>query len=133
MPWAEIIFPHGTRDQRGFLFCCIEVEKVERAEVRRLLLGTGEEIVDEDGQIVGYVSQPARFRLSKSYLARGGFLVVMRDEETALFVGTEYDALPHPKTSQPYPAGHSEVVWQTGDVNEAIDRVLEALGVSEAE
>lgn len=108
------------------------VESMERAEVRRLLVATGEEIFDESGNVIGYVAQPARFRLSKPDLARGGFLVVVRDEETAIYVGTEYDALPHPKTSQPYPAGHSEVAWRTENIDVAVDRVLHALASPES-
>ncbi len=96
-------------------------------EVRRMVLATGEEIRDDDGQVVGYVALPARFKLDQPYLARGGFLVVSRDEATGEYVGTEFDALPHPKTRQPYPAGHSEQIWRTDDLDEAVSLVLEVL------
>ncbi|MFZ5828166.1 MAG: hypothetical protein ACOY94_27995 [Bacillota bacterium] len=100
---------------------------MNEADIRQLLLATGEEILNDAGQVVGYVSQPARFRLNRSYLARGGFLVVVRDEETGEYVGTEFDALPHPKTREPYPAGHSEQVWRTADLEQAIRCVRESL------
>ncbi len=96
-------------------------------EVRRMVLATGVEIRDDDGQVVGYVALPARFKLDQPYLARGGFLVVSRDEATGEYVGTEFDALPHPKTRQPYPAGHSEQIWRTDDLDEAVSLVLEVL------
>lgn len=96
-------------------------------EIREKLLATGEEIRDDEGNVVGYVAQPARLKLDKPYLARGGFLVVVRDEESREYIGTEFDALPHPKTRQPYPAGHSEPVWRTSDLEEAIRRVKESL------
>ena len=92
-------------------------------EIRRLLVATGEEIRDEEGNLLGYVSQPARFKLDRGYLARGGYLVVTRDEETGDFVGTEFDALPHPKTGKPYPAGHSELAWRVSTLEEACTRV----------
>lgn len=97
---------------------------MELSELRRMLEATGLEITDDEGNVVGYVSQPARFRLDRSYLARGGFLVVSRDEETGQFIGAEYDALPHPKTGQPYPAGHSEAVWRVSSLQEALSLVL---------
>jgi len=104
---------------------------MDRAEITRLVVATGEEIRDDAGHVVGYVSQPARFKLDRSYLARGGFLVVVRDEESGEYIGTEYDALPHPKTRQPYPAGHSEQVWRTRDLDEAVSRVMESLTPAE--
>ncbi len=93
-------------------------------EICRMLVATGEEILDDDGNVLGYVAQPARFKVNQPYLARGGFLVVSRDEETGEYVGTEYDALPHPKTGDPYPAGHSEGMWRTASLEEAVNRVL---------
>lgn len=93
-------------------------------EIRRLLVATGEEIRDDQGNLLGYVSQPARFKLNQPYLARGGYLVVTRDEETGAFIGTEFDALPHPKTGRPYPAGHSEQAWRVSAIDEACARVL---------
>lgn len=96
-------------------------------QIRSQLIATGEEILDEAGQVVGYVAQPARFKLNRSYLALGGFLVVTREEETGEYIGTEFDALPHPKTGNPYPAGHSEQVWRTDDLEEAVRRVLDSL------
>lgn len=97
---------------------------MNREEVRRALQATGEEIRDDDGNIVGYVEQPARFRVNRPYLARGGFLVVTRDEASGQFIGTEFDALPHPKTGQPYPAGHSEQAWSAATLAEALERVM---------
>lgn len=93
-------------------------------EIRRLLAATGEEIHDDAGNLLGYVSQPARLKIDQTYLARGGYLIVHRDEDTGYFVGTEFDALPHPKTGKPYPAGHSEQVWRVATVEEAVERVL---------
>lgn len=88
-------------------------------EIRRLLVATGEEIRDDAGNLLGYVSQPARFKIDRTYLARGGYLVVTRDEDTGDYVGTEFDALPHPKTGKPYPAGHSEQAWRVRTIDEA--------------
>ncbi|MDF2630785.1 MAG: hypothetical protein K0R39_4616 [Symbiobacteriaceae bacterium] len=97
---------------------------IEPDEIRRFLLATGEEIRDDAGNLLGYVAQPARWKIDRAYLARGGYLVVHRDEETGEFVGTEFDALPHPKTGRPYPAGHSEEAWRTSAIEEACLRVL---------
>lgn len=97
---------------------------MEVAEVRRLLLATGEEIADDQGTVLGYAAQPARFRLNAPHLARGGFLVVVRDEESGAYIATEFDALPHPKNGQPYPAGHSEVIWRVDTLEEAVSLVL---------
>lgn len=96
---------------------------MDLAEIREQLRATGEEILDDQGQVVGYISMPARFKLNQPYLARGGFLVVTREEETGEYVATEFDALPHPKTRQPYPAGHSEQVWRTASLEKAAQRV----------
>ena len=96
-------------------------------EIRALLRATGEEILDEDGQAVGYAAQPARFKLQQPHLARGGFLVVVRDEATGEFVGTVFDGLPHPRSQQLYPAGHSEQAWRTADIEEAVRLVQESL------
>jgi hypothetical protein len=93
---------------------------VDLNEIRQLILATGEEIRDEEGRVVGYVAQPARLKVNRPYLARGGFLVVTRDEATGEYVGTEFDALPHPRTRVPYPAGHSEEAWRTPDSDEAV-------------
>ncbi|HWI62376.1 MAG TPA: hypothetical protein VNT75_11095 [Symbiobacteriaceae bacterium] len=95
------------------------------AEIRRMLEATGEEIRDEAGNLVGYVAQPARFKIDRPYLARGGFLVVTREETTGEYVGVEFDALPHPKTGAPYPAGHSEEVWRAATLCDAVDRVTQ--------
>lgn len=100
---------------------------MDEAEIRSQLLATGEEILDDEGQAVGYVAQPARFKLNRSYLARGGFLVVLRDEETGHYIATEFDALRHPKTREDYPAGHSEQVWRTPDIEAAVRGVQESL------
>lgn len=100
---------------------------VSEAEIREQLLATGQEILDEQGRVLGYVAMPARFKLNRPYLARGGFLVVFRDEETGEYVATEFDALPHPKTRAPYPAGHSEQIWRTADLDEAVRRVVDCL------
>ena len=97
---------------------------MDGTEVRRMLIATGEEIRDEDGTVLGYVAQPARFKVQEPHLALGGFLVVTRNEETGHYIATEFDALPHPKTREPYPAGHSERVWQTPDLEEAYQRVM---------
>jgi hypothetical protein len=97
---------------------------MDGAEVRRMLIATGEEIRDDAGHVVGYVAQPARFKVQAPHLALGGFLVVTRDEESGHYIATEFDALPHPKTREPYPAGHSERVWQTPDLEEAYQRVM---------
>lgn len=93
---------------------------MDQNELTLLLQGTGEELYDESGQVIGYVAQPARFKLSRPTLARGGFLVVTRDERTGEYVGTLFDALPHPKTGRPYPAGHSEELWRTPLLAEAV-------------
>lgn len=100
---------------------------MESAEIRRMLEACGEEIRDDHGEVVGYVEQPAKFKLNRPYLAMGGFLVVTRDEHTGVFTGTEFDALPHPKSGQPYPAGHSERVWQVKTLDEAFICVMSAL------
>jgi len=97
---------------------------MDRSEVRRRLVATGEEITDSEGTVIGYVAQAARFRLDKSHIAGGGFLAVVRDEESGDFVGTEFDALPHPKTGNPYPAGHSGHAWRVTTLVEAIERVM---------
>lgn len=97
---------------------------MDGAEVRRMLIATGEEIRDDHGNVLGYIAQPARFKVDQPYLARGGFLVVERDEQSGEFVATEFDALPHPKTREPYPAGHSEPVWRTADLEQAYQRVM---------
>lgn len=96
----------------------------EPEEIRRMLLAAGEEIRDDAGNLLGYVAQPARFKINRAYLARGGFLVVQRDEETGHYVGTEFDALPHPKTGQPYPAGHSEESWRVPTLEQAFAQVM---------
>lgn len=97
---------------------------MEREVVRGILLAIGEEILDDSGTVIGYVAQPARFRLSRPYLARGGFLVVSRDEESGEIVGTEFDALPHPKSGIPYPAGHWAEAWRVHSLDEALERVM---------
>lgn len=89
-------------------------------ELELLIRGTGEEIRDESGQVLGYVAQPARFKLASPTLALGGFLVVTRNEQTGEYLGTLFDALPHPKTGRPYPAGHSEEIWRTPSLAEAL-------------
>lgn len=99
-------------------------------EVRQLLIATGEEITGDDGQVIGYVAQPARFKVSRPYLARGGFLVVTREEEGGRFVGVEFDALPHPKSGEPYPAGHSESVFSAATLEEALQLVMAYLAQS---
>ncbi len=104
---------------------------MDRDEVRQLLIATGEEITNTQGQVIGYASQPARFRLNRPYLARGGFLVVTRDEESGHYVGTEFDALPHPKTGAPYPAGHSERAFEVATIEEALEKVMATLGQSQ--
>lgn len=97
---------------------------MDRAELLQMLRSTGEEIADEHGTVIGYVAQPLRLRLDRPYLARGGFLVVVRDEESGDYIGTEYDALPHPNTGQPYPSGHSEQAFRVSAIEEAVERVL---------
>lgn len=108
---------------------------MEESELLLLIRGTGEELYDETGQSIGYVAQPARFKLDRPSLARGGFLVVTRNELTGEYMGTLFDALPHPKTGRPYPAGHSEEVWRTSSLTEAVRLTLVELareGVSHA-
>lgn len=100
---------------------------MDRAEVRSMLQACSEEIQDHEGTVIGSVQQPARFKLNRPYLAMGGFLVVDCDEATGVYAGTEFDALPHPKSGQPYPAGHSERVWQVPTLDEAFIRVMAAL------
>jgi len=92
--------------------------------LRLLIKATGEEIHDDAGLVIGYVSQPARIRVNQPYLARGGFVVVTRDEETGNYIGTEFDALKHPKTGEAYPAGHSEEACRFADLDAALERVL---------
>lgn len=104
---------------------------MEENELLPLIRGTGEELYDEAGQILGYVAQPARFKLDRPALARGGFLVVTRHELTGEYVGTVFDALPHPKTGRPYPAGHSEELWRTPSLTEAIRLTQAELAQSE--
>lgn len=104
---------------------------MQTTEIRALLAATGEEICDGDGRVIGYAAQPARFKLNRPHLARGGFLVVVRDESTGEYVGTEFDALPHPRSERLYPAGHSEQVWRTADFEEAVRRVQESLAQTE--
>lgn len=93
-------------------------------EIRAMLQATGEEITDPDGSVIGYVSQPARFRVNRPYLARGGFLVVHRDQESGHYIGTEFDALPHPTTGEGYPAGYSQLVFKAVSLAEALRRVM---------
>jgi hypothetical protein len=93
-------------------------------EIRRMLAATGEEITDGDGHVIGYVAQPARFKTTKAYLALGGFLVVSREEETGEYIASEFDALPHPKTGVPYPAGHSAEVWRVCSLEEAFRGIM---------
>ncbi len=88
-----------------------------------LLKATGEEILDDDGTVIGYVAQPARIKVNQSYLGRGGFLVVTRDEESGDYIGTEFDALPNPKTGDVYPAGHSAEAWRVSHLDLAVERV----------
>jgi hypothetical protein len=92
---------------------------MDMTEMCRIIAATGEEIRDDAGTVLGYVAQPARFKVTRPNLARGGFLVVTRDEGTGEYIGTEFDALSHPRTRQPYPAGHSEQAWRTCDLEEA--------------
>jgi hypothetical protein len=96
---------------------------VNKAEIHAKLLAAGEEITDEGGQVIGYVSQPARFKVDQPYLGLGGFLVVERDEATGDFIGTEFDALQHPKSRLPYPAGHSEQVFRVNTFDKAYSLV----------
>lgn len=97
---------------------------MDETAVRQLLEAAGEEIRDDQGNALGYIAQPARFKIDRPYLAMGGFLVVVRDEESGVYIGTEFDALPHPKTGQPYPAGHSEQAWRAGTLQEAQGLVM---------
>jgi len=97
---------------------------METDHLRLILMATGEEILDDDGTVIGYVAQPARIRVNQPYLSRGGFVVVTRDEQTGQFIGTEFDALRNPKTGEDYPAGHSELAWQVPDLEHALERVL---------
>jgi hypothetical protein len=94
--------------------------KMTEDELLELIRGTGEELHDDAGKVIGYVAQPARFKLDRPGLARGGFLVVTRNELTGEYVGTIFDALPHPKNGRPYPAGHSEEIWRTASLTEAV-------------
>jgi len=98
---------------------------MDREEVRRMLEAISEEIRDGQGKVLGYAAQPARFKIDRPYLARGGFLLVDRDEATGCFVATEFDSLPHPRTGQPYPAGHSERAWKAASIDEALTRVMQ--------
>lgn len=100
------------------------MESENIAEIRAALVATGEEVTDDAGNVLGYVAQPATFKIEQSYLARGGFLVVTRDEESGQYIGTEYDSLPHPRSGRLYPAGHSERAWTAATLNEALTRVL---------
>ncbi|HEY3364744.1 MAG TPA: hypothetical protein VGK74_06830 [Symbiobacteriaceae bacterium] len=102
-------------------------------EVRQAVLATGQEILDEVGNSLGYVAQPACFKISRPYLARGGFLVVTRDQESGAFRGIEFDALPHPKTKGLYPAGHSEQGWTAGSLQEAVSLVMAYLHALDVE
>lgn len=101
---------------------------MDEVVVEAALRATREEIVDEAGKVVGYAAQSARFKLQRPYLARGGFLVVVRDEETGEYVAAEFDALPHPRTGVPYPAGHSQPAWRTASLKEAVALVVGELG-----
>ncbi|MGE5674123.1 MAG: hypothetical protein ACM3XM_09560 [Mycobacterium leprae] len=101
--------------------------------MRELLLATGQEILDDTGTVIGYVAQPAHFKASRGYLARGGYLVVTRDEATGHYTGTEFDALPHPKTGKPYPAGHSGQVWTAPTLEKAVALVMAYLQESGVE
>lgn len=103
---------------------------MDEGAIRHLLTATREEVLDDDGQPIGCITRPARFKLDHADLARGGFLVVERDEETGEYVGTVYDALPHPRTKEPYPAGYSEQAWRTADLEEAVRRVRQSLGTA---
>ncbi|HYF95591.1 MAG TPA: hypothetical protein VD969_25540 [Symbiobacteriaceae bacterium] len=96
----------------------------ENGEIRRLLAATWEEIHDGAGNTLGCAAQPARFKVERPYLARGGFLVVEYDEASGEYIGTEFDALLHPKTREPYPAGHSERVWRARTLEDAYQLVI---------
>ncbi len=121
----------GGRRRRPPPRCGTGGVRVQTAEIRELLAATGQEICDADGRVIGYAAQPARFKLNRPHLARGGFLVVVRDEATGEYIGTEFDALPHPRTAKLYPAGHSEQVWRTADFEEAVRLVQESLSQPE--
>lgn len=96
-------------------------------EVRRYVSQAGEEITDDEGNVIGYVSAPARFKVNRPYLAAGGFLVVERDEETGRFIGIEFDALWDPKRQRYYPAGYSERAFAAPDLETAVQAVLDYL------
>lgn len=93
-------------------------------EVRALVRQAGEEITDDSGQVIGYVTRPVRFKVDRPYLAGGGFLVVERDEDTGQYVGLEFDALWDKKSRRYYPAGYSQRVFTASTLDEAVHRTL---------
>lgn len=96
--------------------------------MRALLESVGEEITDDQGQVIGYVHAPARFKLGKEYLGNGGFLQVERDELTGEFVASEWDALWDKQKKRFYPAGYCDPdIWRTPDLEAAVQLVLAAL------
>lgn len=104
---------------------------MEAAEIRRRLMATAEEIRDEEGNLLGVVRVPARFRARRAYLSNGGFLVVERDEEDGAFVAVEFDAFYDKKTKKEYPSGYSQRVFKVHDLDEAVRLVAAYLGAAE--
>lgn len=99
-------------------------EQLTPEQVRDLVRQSGEELTDDDGNIIGYISAPAKIKVDRPYLANGGFLVVERNDETGEYVAVEYDALWDRKTQRHYPAGYSWRVFATADLDEAVEQVL---------
>lgn len=98
---------------------------MDKETIRTMLIQAGEEVYDDDGKLVGIVYRPAKFKVNQKYLGLGGFLIVERNEETSHYHGNEWDALPHPKSGNPYPAGHSlESAWVAPTLEEAFLEVL---------
>lgn len=98
---------------------------MDKETVRTMLEAAGQEIYDDDGNLIGMVYSPAKFKVNQSYLGLGGFLIVSRSEETGRYHAAEYDALPHPKTGNPYPGGHAlPDAWVVDTLEEALAQVL---------
>lgn len=101
---------------------------VTAEEVAARLRSVAEEIEDDEGRVIGYVANPARFKLAKPYLGGGGFLEVILDEASGDFVANEWDALWDPKAERHYPAGHCfPTVWRAVSLEEAVQRILDHL------
>lgn len=99
-------------------------DEFTEAELRSMISQAGEEIADEDGQVIGFISAPAKIKVNRPYLANGGYLVISRDEDSGDFIAVEYDALWDRKKQRHYPSGYSERIFAAPSLDEAVARVI---------